>query len=374
MLLPSTGRLATEVLRVLHCWLSWLGGGMFARTLICGSRSVLRLRRTALLVCSIVSTAMIMSSAAQADCTLAGLVGPGGEEFFGFLAAISSAATSTATAMNTGFQTQTGAFVASPNGSQPDQFTGGVWGRAIGGRLDTESMSEGTRIRPAAPQGPFSTTCSTKIHNDFTGFQGGIDIGRLDFGAPGWNGHFGVTGGHFETEATSQHGSGVTRSQVPFIGVYGALEGRAGFFMDGQVAAQFYNLDVSEPSIGAQGSMNGMGFGILRSARDHSNLGKFFIEPSAGVVYSRGHLHPLNIRPTGLGTGIRAVTLPTVLTLRGIDAFPARIGIRMGTSFVTGGGSLAPFAAASVWHEFAGNTIMGATFTPRRPRPGQRPV
>ena len=348
-------------------------GGMFACAVVRRSQSVLRLRQAALLVCSIVSTATIVSSAAQADCRLAGPVGPGGEEFFGFLAATSSAATSTATAMNTGFQTQTGAFVASPNGSQPDQFAGGAWGRAVGGRLDTESMSEGTRIRPAAPQGPFSTTCSTKIRNDFTGFQGGIDVGRLDFGATGWSGHFGVTGGHFETEANSQHGSGVTRSQAPFIGVYGALEGRAGFFLDGQVAAQFYNLDVSEPSIGAQGSMNGMGFGILSSAGYRWNLGNYFIEPSAGVVYSRVHLDPLNISPTVLGTGMRAVTLPTVLTLGDIETFPARIGFRVGTSFVTGGVSLAPYASASVWHEFAGNTTMGVTFTPPTPQTATTP-
>src|SRR5258707_977607 len=143
--------------------------------------------------------------------------------------------------------------------------------------------------------------------------------------------------------------------------------------MDSQVAAQFYNLDVSEPSIGGQGSMNGMGFGILSSAGYHWNLGNYFIEPSAGVVYSRVHVDPLNISPTVLGTGMRAVTLPTVLTLGDIETFPARIGIRMGTSFVTGGVSLAPFAAASVWHEFAGNTIMGATFTPPTAPTGTTP-
>lgn len=346
---------------------------MFACAVVRRSQCVLRLRKAALLVCSIVSTGTIVSSAAEAGCTLAGPAGPGGEEFFGFLAATSSAATSTVTAMNAGFQTQTGAFVASPDGSQPDHFAGGVWGRAVGGRLDTESMSEGTRIRPAAPQGPFATACSTKTRNDFTGFQGGIDVGRLDFGATGWNGHFGMTGGHFETEATSPHGSGVTRSQVPFIGVYAALQGRAGFFMDGQVAAQFYNLDVSEPSIGAQGSMNGAGIGILSSTGYRWNLGHYFIEPSAGVVYSRVHLDPLNISPTVLGTGMRVVTVPTVLTLGDIETFPARIGIRVGTSFVTGRVSLAPFAAVSVWHEFAGNTTMGTTFTLPTPQTGATP-
>jgi hypothetical protein len=59
-----------------------------------------------------------------------------------------------------------------------------------------------------------------------------------------------MTGGFFETEATSQVGSGITRSQVPFGGVYGALV-NGGFFIDAQVVAQSHNLSVSEPSIAA---------------------------------------------------------------------------------------------------------------------------
>src|ERR1700676_4133733 len=64
-----------------------------------------------------VGFALLMPFAAKADCTFGGPIGPGGAQFHSFLAATSNAATSTVTAMNTGFQTQTTAFISSPSSS-----------------------------------------------------------------------------------------------------------------------------------------------------------------------------------------------------------------------------------------------------------------
>jgi opacity protein-like surface antigen len=340
-------------------------------------RWVLRLQKTALLASS---AALVMPFAARADCTINGFLGPGGAQLQSFLAATSNAATSAVTAMNTGFQTQTSAFVASPSASQPDQFASGVWGRAIGGRQDTDSVSTGVvdpsgqavRLVRPNPNEPIPITCSTHTRNNYNGVQGGYDFGRLNLGASGWNVHLGVTGGFFETEATSQQGNGATRSQVPFVGVYGALV-NGGFFIDAQVVAQFYDLSVSEPSIAAQGSMQGTGFGITSSAGYNFPLGNnFFIEPSVGVVYSRVHLDPLNITPMVLGSPNAnfLVQVPSTLTLGDIETLPARAGIRVGTKFDSAGVSLQPFVTASVWHEFAGDTTASASFIPtdvRRP-------
>jgi len=328
------------------------------------SQWVLRLQRTALLASS---AALAMPFAARADCTFNGFLGPGGVQLQSFLAATSNAATSAVTAMNTGFQTQTSAFVASPGASQPDQFASGLWGRAIGGRQDIDSMSAGVVTR--GPNDTIPIACSTHTRNDYNGVQGGYDFGRLNLGSSGWNAHLGVTGGFFETEATSQQGSGAMRSQVPFVGVYGALvNGR--FFIDAQVAAQFYDLSVSEPSIAAQGSMKGTGIGITSSAGYNLPLGNnFFIEPSVSVVYSKVHLDPLNITPSVLGTqnANLLVALPTTLTLGDIETLPARAGIRVGTTFDFAGVSLQPFVTASVWHEFAGYTTANASFIPIHP-------
>jgi outer membrane autotransporter protein len=327
-------------------------------------RSSMGLRKAALLASSMVALVIPPLSAAQADCNFGGTIGPGGAQFQGFLAGTSNAATSAVTAMNSVFQTQTSAFISSPSPPQSDQFASGMWGRAVGGRVDTASVSQGTVTR--RPSDSFSTTCATETRNDFTGLQGGYDIGQLNLGASGWNAHFGVTGGYFETEAASQQGSGITRSEVPFVGLYAALVSRTGFFIDAQVAAQFYRITSTEPSIGAHGAMDGKGIGITSSAGYNLSLGNYFIEPSVSVVYSNVHLDPLDVSPTVLGTplGLRVVTLPSVVKLDDIETLPARAGVRVGTSFVAGGVSLQPFAAASVWHEFAGNTTMSATFIP----------
>jgi hypothetical protein len=304
---------------------------------------------------------MTVSSTALADCTFAGPIGPGGARFQDFLAATSNAATAALTAMNTGFQTQTSAFISSPPATQTDQYASGAWGRGVGGRLDVDSMSAGTVVLPSGRT--FSTSCWTHTRNDFTGFQGGFDTGRLSFSGPQWNAHFGVTGGRFETEATSQQGSGITRSEVPFVGLYGALAGSNGFFLDGQAAEQFYRISASEPSIAANGLMKGKGIGITSSAGYNLRFDGYFIEPSIGFVYSKVHLDPLDVSATVLG-GARVVTLPTILRLDDIETSLGRIGVRVGTSFVTSGVSLTPFVGASVWHEFAGNTTMNASFVP----------
>jgi outer membrane autotransporter protein len=289
----------------------------------------------------------------------------------GLLAATSNAATATVTAMNTGFQTQTSAFITSPNSSKPDQFADGAWGRAVGGRFDTDSLSQGTRLRADAPIGPLQTTCTTESHSNYSGYQGGFDVGRLNFGSSGWNAHFGVTGGVFDSETTSQQGSGTVRATVPFVGLYGALVGPTGFFIEAQIAGQFYNMTVNEPSLAAHGSLNGTGIGINGDAGYHWKLGNYFVEPSVGFVYSRADLGTLGVSPTVLGgvtnfPGGRSVTLPTMLSLDAIETLPARAGVRVGTSFTSSGVILEPFVAASIWHEFAGNTIMNATFTPPR--------
>ena len=315
---------------------------------------------------------LLMPLSAHADCTFGGTIGPGGAQFHSFLAATSNALTSSVTAMNTGFQTQTSAFLSSPSSSQPDQFASGLWGRAVAGRMDTDSNSTGTVTPPKGGPLAFPSACSTETRNDYTGVQGGYDIGRLNFGASGWNAHIGLTGGFFQTEATSQQGSGITRTQVPFAGVYGALiNGR--FFIDAQVVGQSYNVSSSEPSLFAAGNMDGQGFGITSSAGYNFQLDRgWFIEPSASVVYSKVRLDSLQLNAMVLGGAFAnqgPVTLPATIGLGDIETLPARLGVRVGNSFDVGGVALSPFATASIWHEFAGNTTANASFLPGVGRP-----
>ena len=180
-----------------------------------------------------------------------------------------------------------------------------------------------------------------------------------------------MTGGYFETSATSQQGSGVTQSRVPFAGLYGSLI-NGGFFIDAQFVTQAYNISVSEPSIAAAGSMDGRGFGFTSSAGYNFKLGNgWFIEPSASVVYSKTSLNslPLDLRVLGGARSTIPVDLPSMITLGEIETLPARLGVRVGTSFDVGGVAVSPFATASVWHEFAGNTTANSTFLPGLGRP-----
>jgi outer membrane autotransporter protein len=321
---------------------------------------VLKLQKAAL-PCTM--AALAMPYVAKADCNINGPIGAGTAQFQGFLAATSSAAISAVTSMNTGFQSQSSAFVFSPRNSQPDQSANGFWGRAVGGRMDTETASTGeVTLKPGSP---LSSTCETYTRNDYNGFQGGYDFGRLNLGASGWNAHLGVAGGVFDAEALSKEGSGTLLSTVPFVGVYGALVNDSGFFIDGQVMAQFYRLNVSEPSIEAQGTMDSLAFGITSSAGYTFPLGNdYFIQPSVGVVYSRVHLDSLYTDPMVLGA-TQIISYPAKITLGDIETLPARVGVMIGKGSIDlVGVSVSPFVTASIWHEFAGNTIASATWVP----------
>jgi hypothetical protein len=133
----------------------------------------LRLQKAAILPGTM--AALAMPYVAKADCNFGGKLGPGTAQFQGFLAATSSAAISAVTSMNTGFQSQTSAFVFSPRDSQSDQFASGLWGRAVGGRMDTDAASTGQVT--LKPGDPLSTTCMTYTRNDYNGFQGGTMLG-----------------------------------------------------------------------------------------------------------------------------------------------------------------------------------------------------
>jgi outer membrane autotransporter protein len=173
-----------------------------------------------------------------------------------------------------------------------------------------------------------------------------------------------VTGGVFDAEASSKDGSGTVLSTVPFVGVYGALV-NGGFFIDGQAALQLYRLNVSEPSIEAQGTMDAPAIGITSSAGYTFPLGSnYFIQPSVGVIYSRVHLDSLYADPMVLGIP-QIISYPAKVTLGDIETLPARAGVMIGAApFDLAGVSVSPFVTASVWHEFAGNTTASATWIP----------
>jgi len=290
---------------------------------------------------------------------------------------------------NTAFLTQSTAFVSAPGNPQPDQPGGGVWGRAVGGQVDIKSTSSNnfTIQQPPGTQiSANSVPCNTTTRSTFDGVQVGSDVARLNLN--GWNVHLGATAGALYFNNSAVGGSTVIQpfapgaaqisttqvpfassAQVPFIGAY-ATATYGGFFADFLIRADAYQMSFDSASnnlYGQKGNAHGIAVGgSIGYNYQIPNAGGWFIEPSAGLLYSRVKVDDFNLAnsPTGfvpINGSLVGVTLPGTLSFNDITQTIGRFGLRVGTSFSYGRLTLQPFAAASVWHDFAGNAT--ATFT-----------
>lgn len=288
--------------------------------------------------------------AALAQCLFGGIVptNPGGAGALAMTATVPTAISTAVSTASTAFLAQTTAFVSSPRGTQPDQTAGGIWIRGVGGRADVDAQTSGTSSVSAAPGFSGTISCNFRSQNDFVGVQGGIDLGRLDLGNSGWNVHAGVTGGYLSLDNTT----GTTKGHfdVPFVGLYFALTGGGGFYVDAQVRKDFYQMRLTDSSISLGRDVDGDGWGVTASMGYMFNVGNFIVEPSVGVVYSRASIDPVvftaSVPPF--------VPIPGTLRVQDIETLLGRAGVRVATNTTVGNIALQPFAAASVWHEFAG--------------------
>src|SRR5262249_32801954 len=238
------------------------------------------------------------------------------------------ALTSTINTVNTAFLTGTTAFVSAPGNPQPDQQGGGAWERTIAGSVDTNTSSTGTLLSGPISFGPgFVPTgtqhCNTSTHQDYWGYQVGQDISILNSGATGQNFHVGVTAGYLaaRNRDTTPSGSFTNPNtfmtpggplvaptfftpggsfsesvEVPFVGVYGAYT-KGNFFMDAQARWDFYQGSLSDSANGlSQQRLDARGFSVTGNVGYHLPLhNNWFIEPSAGVVWSRVSTDPLSV-------------------------------------------------------------------------------
>lgn len=260
--------------------------------------------------------------------------------------------------VNTAFLTQSSAFVSAPGNPQPDQPGGGIWTRGVGGHVDTTATGNISNFvfNPGGPAAG-SFNCTTTVHSNFAGYQSGVDIARLNFGGSGGNAHLGVTGGYLEANSTSGTFSG--KFEVPFVGIYGAFT-RGGLFADGQVRWDFYHNTISDaPSALTNQNMD------ARSVSVTANLGyqqplpnNWFVEPSVGIVYSKTYVSALNVAGAGAAFDPTAGDVPPgTVQITPIESALGRASLRVGTNITSGNLAWQPFATASVFHEFSGNTI-----------------
>jgi opacity protein-like surface antigen len=288
-----------------------------------------------------------------------------------------SAFISTINSVNTAFLTNTSAFVSAPGGAQPDQQGGGVWGRVIAGTAETKTSSTGTIDVSALGLTPDTgrQTCHTTTRQDYAGYQVGHDISVLNGGGTGANWHWGVTAGYFEAKTkdktpagaytnpnfpadpfTTPAGTFSAETQVPFVGIYTAFT-KGSFFLDGQVRVDFYTNSLSDSANGLFGQqLDARGLSLTANAGYSIPLGSgWFIEPSAGVVWSRVEVDPLNVAGV-LQTGAPfAPYARGTVTVEDIDSLLGRASFTVGTNFTSRGVAWQPYFTASVFNEFAGS-------------------
>src|ERR1700730_2851870 len=319
---------------------------------------------------------LFSASAAQAQCTSVGLNGlnttapvvaqAAGMAVANVSASVGALVTSINSA-NTAFLTQSSAFIGSPANPQPDQQGGGVWARGVGGHLSAGTTATAGNISFGTPQ-QGSITCNTRTMEDFAGVQVGTDFARLNVN--GWNLHAGSTIGylgaktHDATPGLDPPASFRDSLQIPFVGTYAAAS-YGGFLIDGQVRGDFFQNEVSDDNHGLAGQrFDARGISVTGNVAYNQNLGnQWFIEPSAGIIWSRTHVDQLNVPGTGiLGTPVGPGFVPPwVLTVNDIESTLGRLSVRVGTTVTSGNVVWQPFASASVYHEFQGGVTSSLT-------------
>ena len=302
----------------------------------------------------------LSGSSAFAQCT-GSPTGPGAPLFGGQFGAIAAAGSSAAGSfagalgnLSTAFLTQQGsAFVSAPGNPEPNQPGGGVWVRGVGGEVTNKFSSTNTGNLDAGPfNGRLATqanlNCSGSVHETFAGMQVGQDISRLNWN--GWNFHVGTTAGYLSSR-TDDHSGNTSDFDVPFFGGYAvATYGR--FFADVMVREEFYSASLNSPAVGLFGQQLGArGTSVSTSAGYNFALANdWFIEPSAGFIWSRTNVDLFTVSGGTIGNGI-----VSTFTTAPIDSQIGRLSLRGGTTITSGNMIWQPFGSVSVFHEFAGN-------------------
>jgi outer membrane autotransporter protein len=252
-------------------------------------------------------------------------------------------------AIDTSFHQSTAPFVASPQGTNPDTWTGGVWSRATTGQ---------TTIKSTATESLGGQSAFLNVKTNFDAYEVGLDTGGLNFGGGGWNGHFGVTGGAVMATSTEQGTGTTTKFEIPSVGVYGVLT-HGSFFMDLEYRHDWLKTNVTSVTANLMSAqLNGFSDSFSGSAGYHFPVvNDWFFEPSAGFAYTQTQFGALatNVNQ-GSSIAQGAISFDTLSSLL------AHAGARVGTSVnIADTLAVQPFATLSVWHEFEGQS--SATFS-----------
>lgn len=308
-------------------------------------------------------TAMMLAlaaSQAQAQCSGQNVTVPGFNAGAAFVSVGSAAASnvqsliSVLTTTNTVTSSQNSGFIGAPANPAEGQQGGGVWARGLHGTFDTNTTGSYSFVNNF---GLFAGngSCKSRTFQDYSGFQVGGDISRLNI--DGFNIHVGITAGYTESAARAGDPGSAGRAnfESSFGGVYGAIT-KGTFFADAQLRYDFYQGQVGDPVSGinnqrldARSTSIGANFGNQFPLADG-----FFVEPSAGIVYSQVTVDPLLVPGTLFLANNAGVAPPFAVQVQDFDSLLGRASLRFGKNMVLGDYALQPFFTASVFHEFSG--------------------
>lgn len=281
-----------------------------------------------------------------------------------------AALSSTINTLNTAFMTTTSAFVSAPGGAKPDQQGNGVWSRVVAGTVDTTTTSAGGFL---ATSGAVlsANQCQAKIHQDYTGYQFGFDVAKLNHASTGANIHVGITTGYFDAESKdrtrslaytdgagnqlfSPSGTLTDKTQVPFAGIYSTLT-VGNLAVDGMARVDFLRNSLGDSATGLiDQPLNGRSFSLTGNASYQIPLGQnWFIEPSGGLVYSHTEMETLNV--AGVKTLDNGIPYARgVVRIGDIDSILTRASITLGTAVRSGTTVWQPYVTASYFEQFGG--------------------
>ena len=299
---------------------------------------------------------------------------------FGDLKSTFGAAVPTATAIaatingaNTAFLTHSTAFVSAP--LAPAGFTGrrrlDSRRRGQNAAKSSETIVANIAAAPNIPSEGGIANCNSTFKQNFAGVQFGTDISRLNIG--GWNIHLGATAGYLGTDGHIKEGATFpsifavnppgpfnTQTQAPFVGTYAAAT-YGGFFIDALLRYNFYETSLDSPSINVfNQKVDAHGISIGGSAGYHWVVpnSNWFIEPSAGIVWSRAKVDPLQLGGVSVNFGqgqINDFHFIGSAQINDIINTIGRAGLRVGTTIDYGNMILQPFASVNVFHDFNGD-------------------
>ena len=307
------------------------------------------------------ASAQFQTAPPQPGCTSTFPFNIGQDQITGGAVGVASAISTVIGTINTSFLAQGNAFVAGLPNPTPDETSGGIWGRVIGGRVDEKATgtftgSIGASAINGSPAATGTVTCGSDVRVNYGGFQMGQDIAKLNIGGNGGTIHVGVTGGYAEANAQDRGGSNFTGNfQVPFAGAYAAYT-RGKFFADVLVRGDFYQMNLFSPDAALSNQrLNAVGGTVAGSVGYRFDLGNnWFFEPSASGIYSKVRIDTLNT-PEGFGNSANPLFLsPATTTFSDYVSTLGQLGARVGTTLNGGSIIWQPFATASVWHEFEG--------------------